>query len=48
MEHNQSIACSVENCRHNNDGKNCCLMNIHVGCSCGEKCTCCDSYEEKY
>ena len=47
MEHNQAITCSVSQCRHNEDGKSCCLKGIHVGCSCGETCTCCDNYEEK-
>ncbi|MBE7091117.1 MAG: DUF1540 domain-containing protein [Clostridiales bacterium] len=47
MLHTQAILCSVKGCRHNANGKSCALKDIHVGCACGESCTCCDSYEEK-
>lgn len=46
-QYNEKIGCDVRNCRYNAEGKNCTLDHIHVGCACGETCTCCDSYQEK-
>lgn len=44
---NEGVGCNVEECRHNRAGKACSLCRIHVGKCCGEKTTCCDSYEER-
>lgn len=49
MEQNTNIGvgCDVEECRFNVQGTNCSLNKIHVGCACGETCTCCDSFVKK-
>jgi hypothetical protein len=46
MEKNYGVCCTVEKCRHNKGGCNCELDKIRVTCCSGEKCTCCDSFEE--
>ncbi len=46
-EVNTSIGCGVTECKYNRAGDYCTLSRIHVGCSCGESCTCCDSFEQK-
>lgn len=44
--YNRDIACNVNSCRHNYGGCNCKLTKITVGCTCGDSCTCCESYDE--
>ena len=48
MYKNKNIKCDVTKCRHNAEGSWCELQSIQVGCSegCGEKCTCCESFDE--
>ena len=45
--YNRDIACNVNTCKHNYQGCNCKLNTIKVGCSCGDTCTCCESYDEE-
>lgn len=47
MKTNSGVRCDVTSCKHNEDGCDCRLKEISVECSCGEKCSCCGSYEEK-
>lgn len=43
---NRDIACNVSTCKHNYHGCNCKLDKITVGCTCGDTCTCCESFDE--
>jgi len=44
---NKGVGCEVNDCKFNIAGTNCSLDKIHVGCSCGDKCTCCDSFTKR-
>lgn len=44
---NKGVGCAVQECKFNVRGTNCSLDKIHVGCACGEQCTCCDSFVQK-
>ena len=44
--YNRDIACNVSTCKHNYFGTNCKLDRITVGCTCGDTCTCCESYDD--
>ncbi|MBO4323644.1 MAG: DUF1540 domain-containing protein [Clostridia bacterium] len=40
---NFNIKCDVATCRHNCEGKNCCLDTVRITCD-SVGCTCCHDY----
>ncbi|MBO4262186.1 MAG: DUF1540 domain-containing protein [Clostridia bacterium] len=46
VKYNSNIKCDVRNCKHNCEGKNCCLDAVKITCG-KQSCTICGDYSVK-